>query len=116
MTDELSRRRKPTSEAESAPLKKTAGFDREEAWPIVWEHGRRNFALRADGLVSIILPVADDGELAGLCVFNVEADEVARLMDDDPGVRAGILPMSCTLVWASPATPSEPKAEALLSG
>lgn len=71
-------------------LKKTAGFDREEAWPIVWEHGRRNFALRADGLVSIILPVADDGELAGLCVFNIEADEVARLMDDDPGVRAGI--------------------------
>ena len=36
--------------------------DREEAWPIVWEHGRRNFALRADGLVSIILPVADDGD------------------------------------------------------
>jgi hypothetical protein len=71
-------------------LKKTAGFDREDAWPIVWEHGRRNFALRADGLVSIILPVADDGELAGLCVFNVEADEVGRLMDDDPGVRAGI--------------------------
>ena len=71
-------------------LKNTAGFDREEAWPIVWEHGRRNFALRADGLVSIILPVADDGELAGLCVFNGEADEVGRLMDDDPGVRAGI--------------------------
>lgn len=28
-------------------LKKTAGFDREEVWPVVWEHGRRNFALRA---------------------------------------------------------------------
>lgn len=34
--------------------------------------------------------MADDGELAGLCVFNVEPDDVARLMDDDPGVRAGI--------------------------
>ena len=46
-------------------LKKTAGFDPEEVWPIVWEHGRRNFALRADGLVSIVLPMVDDSELAG---------------------------------------------------
>ena len=90
ISDEYMNEQRARTRQYTLMLKKPAGYDREEAWPIVWEHGRRNFALRADGLVSIILPVTDDSELAGLSVFTVEADQVGRLMDDDPGVRAGI--------------------------
>ena len=63
-----------------------SGSDR----PIIWEHGRRNFALRESGLMPIVCPVADDSDLAGACVLVVEADEAARMMDADPAVRAGI--------------------------
>jgi hypothetical protein len=58
--------------------------------PVIWEHGRRNFALRESGLMPIVCPVADDSDLAGACVLVVEAGEAARMMEADPGVRAGI--------------------------
>ncbi len=57
---------------------------------IIWEHGRRNFALRADGLLSIVCPVGD-ATVAGVGVFNAEPDEVDRLMRDDPAVKEGVL-------------------------
>lgn len=63
----------------------TDGSDR-----IIWEHGRRNFSLRADGLLSIVCPVPDDTEVCGVGIFNTETDEVGKLMDNDPGVQAGI--------------------------
>jgi hypothetical protein len=57
---------------------------------IVWEHGRRNFALRADGLLSIVCPVTDDTELCGVAIFNASVEETRKLMEEDPGVRAGV--------------------------
>jgi hypothetical protein len=57
---------------------------------LVWEHGRRNFALRADGVLSIVCPITDDSEWRGVGIFNATADEVVRIMDDDPGVKAGL--------------------------
>lgn len=57
---------------------------------IVWEHGRRNFQLRAAGQLAIVCPVPDDTAVCGIGVFTGTPDEVARLMDDDPGVRAGV--------------------------
>jgi hypothetical protein len=57
---------------------------------IVWEHGRRNFALRADGVLSIVCPISDGSGVSGVAVFNASVDEVKRIMDDDPGVKAGI--------------------------
>jgi hypothetical protein len=57
---------------------------------IIWEHGRRNFALRAQGVLSIVCPVVDDTRWSGIGIFNADADEVTRIMDDDPGVRAGV--------------------------
>jgi hypothetical protein len=57
---------------------------------IVFEHARRNFSLRADGLLSIVCPVTDDSELQGVGVFSGTVDETRRLMEDDPGVRAGV--------------------------
>jgi hypothetical protein len=57
---------------------------------IVWEHGRRNFSLRADGLLSIVGPVIDDTDLCGVGIFDATVEETAELMDGDPGVRAGV--------------------------
>lgn len=57
---------------------------------IIWEHGRRNFALRAQGVLSIVCPVVDDTRWSGIGIFNADAEEVTRIMDDDPGVRAGV--------------------------
>jgi hypothetical protein len=57
---------------------------------VAWEHGRRNFSLRAEGVLAIVCPIRDGSEWTGVGVFNAPADEVARIMDDDPGVQAGI--------------------------
>jgi hypothetical protein len=57
---------------------------------IVWEHGRRNFSLRADGALAVVCPVLDDSGLAGVGIFTGDLDEVRRIMDGDPGVQAGI--------------------------
>ncbi len=57
---------------------------------IIWEHGRRNFSLRADGLMPIVCPIADGSEVAGLAIFDTTLDEVKKIMDEDPGVKEGI--------------------------
>lgn len=58
--------------------------------PVIWEHGRRNFELRAEGLLSIVCPVADGSEVTGVGIFNAPVDEVRKIMDEDPGVKAGV--------------------------
>ena len=57
--------------------------------PIVWEHGRRNMALQAAGIMPIVCPVGDD-EISGIAIFNTDPGEARAIMSDDPGVRAGI--------------------------
>jgi len=57
---------------------------------IVWEHGRRNFALRAEGVLPIVCPIVDDSGWSGVGLFDAPPDEVARIMDGDPGVQAGV--------------------------
>ena len=56
----------------------------------VWEHARRNFAMRADGTLAIVCPVTDDSEWRGIGIFDGTVDEVAALMDGDPGVQTGV--------------------------
>lgn len=58
---------------------------------ILWEHGRRNYALRADGVLSIVCPITDGGNVAGVGIFNATIEEVKKLMDGDPAVQAGVL-------------------------
>jgi hypothetical protein len=36
---------------------------------IIWEHGRRNFALREDGLLSTVCPVSDGSNVSGIGIF-----------------------------------------------
>ena len=56
---------------------------------IVWEHARRNFAMRAGGELAIVCAIRDDSEVSGIGIFRGSLDEVRQLMDDDPGVKAG---------------------------
>ena len=53
---------------------------------IIWEHGRRNFALRADGVLSIVCPISDGSNVSGVSIFNAPVEEVKKIMDEDPGV------------------------------
>jgi hypothetical protein len=62
-----------------------------ESAPIIWEHGRRNMALRDDGVLSIVCPVTDGSEVAGIGIFNASADEVSHIMQGDPAVESGVL-------------------------
>ena len=57
---------------------------------IIWEHGRRNLELRAEGKIAIVCPVTDESDVCGLCIFNTEPNETQRIMEGDPGVQAGV--------------------------
>jgi len=71
-------------------LKATSKRQEPGADLIVWEHGRRNFSLRADGTLAIVCPITDDSDWSGIGIFDATADEVAEIMDADPGVQAGL--------------------------
>jgi len=91
ITDEYMHQMRSTTRSYSfvilkaTPRRAEPGADR-----IVWEHGRRNFALRADGLLAIVCPMTDDGDIAGIGIFNASVEETKKIMDDDPGVKAGV--------------------------
>jgi hypothetical protein len=92
ITDEFMHAMRPTARPYTVLLlKRTPELADPDAFPILWEHGRRNYALRAAGLLSIVCPVPDDDELAGVGIFDAGIDEVRELMADDPAVRAGLL-------------------------
>jgi hypothetical protein len=72
-------------------LKKASSYGEPDARAVIWEHGRRNFSLRAEGLLAIVCPIADDGQWAGVGIFTSPPDETARILDDDPAIKAGVL-------------------------
>src|SRR2546427_8275597 len=92
ITDELMRQRISATRQycivilKAGPRKNEEGVDK-----IIWEHGRKNFALRAAGLLSIVCPVGDGSGVAGIGIFNAGVEEVQRLMEEDPAVQAGVL-------------------------
>jgi hypothetical protein len=91
ITDDEMRALLPTTKAYSVvilkagPNRHTAGVD-----AIVWEHGRRNFSLRAEGVLSIVCPITDGTGVNGVGIFNLDPDQTRAVMDDDPGVQAGV--------------------------
>ncbi|MCZ7394608.1 MAG: hypothetical protein ABOK23_01370 [Candidatus Methanoperedens sp.] len=91
ITDDFMRRMLPTTKnyclviLRAGPKSKELGAEK-----IIWEHGRRNFALRADGLLSIVCPVIDGSDVRGVGIFNTSVEETKRIMDEDPGVKAEI--------------------------
>jgi uncharacterized protein YciI len=63
-----------------------------EAEQIQREHLRYLFRLKAEGKLLINGPVMDDPDLKGMGIFNItDKDEVKRLSDEDPAVKAGRL-------------------------
>jgi len=70
-------------------LKEGPNYSAPDAGPVIFEHGRRNFALRAEGVLAIVCPVMDDSELCGMGIFNASEEETEDIMDGDPGVQAG---------------------------
>jgi hypothetical protein len=87
----MQREREKTKEYSLVILKTTPKTFTEDAAPIIWEHGRRNFALRAGGVLSIVCPANDRGQLAGICIFAAPIDDVRALMQGDPAVESGVL-------------------------
>ncbi len=91
ITDEFMRERMGANRSYSLVILK-AGPNKQtpEAEQIVWEHGRRNFALREAGLLSIVCPVRDESDVSGIGIFNATVEETKKIMDEDPGVQAGV--------------------------
>jgi hypothetical protein len=81
-----------------------------EAGAIIWEHGRRNMALRAAGQMPIICPATDESDWAGIAVFNASFAEVDEIMRDDPGVQSGVFTYELHPVFGFPGStlPHEP--------
>jgi hypothetical protein len=69
-------------------LKKGPNYDRQST--VIWEHGRRNFSLRADGSLSIVCPISDESQFTGVGIFDRTIEETGAIMEGDPGVQAGM--------------------------
>ncbi len=92
ITDELMRQRISATKNYCIVILKAGPKKNEEgAEKIIWEHGRRNFALRADGVLSIVCPISDGSNVSGVGIFNAPVEEVKKIMDEDPAVKAGVL-------------------------
>lgn len=71
-------------------LKRGPNYGDETATPIIWEHGRRNFGLRDDGVLAVVLPTTDESDVCGVGVFAASVQETTAIMNEDPGVAAGV--------------------------
>ncbi len=81
----------------ATPRRKDPGADQ-----IVWEHGRRNFALRKDGRLSIVGPGNDETDISGIMIFRTNQEETRKIMDEDPAVKAEILSYTIHSVLSFP--------------
>jgi hypothetical protein len=63
----------------------------ESAQQILWEHGRRNFQLREEGILAIVCPIRDGTEISGIGIFAANETVTTDIMREDPAVKAGIL-------------------------
>jgi len=104
-TDEqMNSRLAQTREYTLVVLTATAKTFTADSGPVIWEHGRRNMALRADSVLSVVRPVTDGSELVGIGIFDATDDELRRMMDGDPAVEAGVLTYEVHPVRGSQAT------------
>src|SRR5215207_6663007 len=91
ITDEQMQQMLTTAKAYSfVTLKTVEGVNAEAAQPIIWEHAQRNFALRADGILSIVAPVTEERDIAGIYIFAAGKEKVEEILNENPAVKAGI--------------------------
>ena len=91
ITDEHMRQALTTTKSYSLVILK-AGPNRRApgADAIVWEHGRRNFSLRAERSLAVVCPVGDGSDVCGIGIFDRTVEATREIMEGDPGVRAGV--------------------------
>lgn len=84
-------------------LRRTPKRDEPGVDEIVWEHGRRNFELRRDGVLSIVCQlVRDERDITGICIFSTDAEKTRVIMDEDPAVKAGIFVYETHILYSFP--------------
>jgi|SRR5688572_20115925 len=83
-------------------LKSVPGIEKENLQQLLWEHGRRNFALRAEGQMVIVAPVTQEGDVAGIAIFNTDPAKVREIMEDDPAVKEGIFTIEVLPIMSFP--------------
>jgi hypothetical protein len=71
-------------------LKHGPNWNMQGAERTIWEHGRRNFALKNSGALPIVCPVSDASDLSGVGIFNTDPEQLKLIMEEDPGVKEGI--------------------------
>jgi uncharacterized protein YciI len=91
ITDEyMQQMRAKTKNYTMVILKAGPNINQDGAEKIIWEHGRRNYEHRADGVLAIVCPISDDSDVCGLDIFNASVEEVQKIIAQDPGVKAGV--------------------------
>ena len=83
-------------------VRRTERFKRPDADPIIWEHGRRNMALLEAGLMPIVCPVLDESGWAGVGIFAAGPERTREILEQDPGVTAGIFSFEVHPIAAFP--------------
>ena len=83
-------------------LRTTASYARPAHDALIWDHGHRNVALVEAGLLAVVLPVVDDSGIAGYGVFTTDLEATRRVLEGDPGGRAGIVDYELRPVRGSP--------------
>jgi hypothetical protein len=83
---------------------------------LIWEHGKRNYALYLAGVKRVICPVTDDSAITGVSIFDTDPGEVVRIMQEDPAVKAGLFAYEIhatqtfrKAAWPTPGRPSKAK-------
>lgn len=66
---------------------------------MIWERARKNFALREEGLQSIVTPVSDDSDFKGMGIINANADHTRQIKEEDLVFR----PVSLFMRYMQPA-------------
>lgn len=70
---------------------------------VIWEHGRRGFSLKREGLLDIVCPVeGDSSKVAGIWIFSTNLEKTKEIMQGDPAVKAGILKYELHVVRGFP--------------
>ena len=58
---------------------------------IIWQHGKRNVALHKAGLLPVVCPITDGSGIAGIGIFDASNEDVAKILSDDPAIKAQVL-------------------------
>ena len=91
ITDEFMRQMLAQTRTYTAVLLRRTDRYGPDSGAIIWEHGRRNMQLRDAGILCVVMPIRDGGELAGVGIFDASPETTEAIIAADPAVAAGVL-------------------------